>query len=384
MLFLKKNQQVFFALVKAGLWEDIRVKGEGLRVNDSSIDHFSSVDWQEVMRIAEEQSVEGLVTAGLKYVPEDRIPQDDLLEFIGLALQIEQQNRDMNVFLAKLIEKLRKADIDAVLVKGQGIAQCYEKPLWRTCGDVDLFLSDNNYEKAKAFLMPLASSVETENEYTKHQGMLIDSWAVEIHGTLRSELSSKIDKVLDEVKDDVFYGGNVRSWLNGQMQVFLMSANNDVIYVFTHILQHFFKGGIGLRQVSDWCRLLYTYKDSLNHGLLESRIKNAGLMSEWRAFAALAVEWLGMPKDAMPFYSDSSKWKRKCKRILFFILETGNFGHNRDDSYLQNYYGFKRKVMRFNRITRDTITHFLIFPLDSLKIWWGMMMIGLRVFVKGL
>lgn len=41
-------------------------------------------------------------------------------------------------------------------------------------------------------------------------------------------------------------------------------AEEDVVYVFAHILQHFFKGGIGLRQICDWCRLLYTYRDSLN------------------------------------------------------------------------------------------------------------------------
>ncbi len=93
---------------------------------------------------------------------------------------------------------------------------------------------------------------------------------------------------------------NVRSCLNGKTQVFLPEINCDVVYVFTHILQHFFKGGIGLRQISDWCRLLWTYRDSLDHGLLESRIKNMGLMSEWKTFGSLAVTCLIEMKN-LPF-----------------------------------------------------------------------------------
>ena len=70
----------------------------------------------------------------------------------------------MNEYLAQLIEKLRRNEVYTLLVKGQGIAQCYERPLWRACGDIDLLLSTDNYEKAKAVLLPLASQVEPEYE----------------------------------------------------------------------------------------------------------------------------------------------------------------------------------------------------------------------------
>ena len=81
--------------------------------------------------------------------------------------------------------------------------------------------------------------------------------------------------------------------------------NNDILLIFTHFLKHFYKGGIGLRQICDWCRLLWTYRDSIDVALLEQRLRKMGLMSEWKAFAALAVEYLGMPAES-PIY-DSSK-----------------------------------------------------------------------------
>lgn len=84
-------------------------------------------------------------------------------------------------------------------MKGQGIAQCYEMPLWRACGDVDLFLNEENYRKAVQVLRPIASPIDEENTYNKHLAMTIDGWAVELHGTLRSELWRRLDKEIDRV-----------------------------------------------------------------------------------------------------------------------------------------------------------------------------------------
>ena len=226
---LDNNQRAFFELVRAGLWE-----------KEARLSQFDNIDFSAILKLAEEQSVVGLVTAGLEHVVDVKVPQEVLLQFIGITLQIEQQNKAMNEFVAQLIEKLRKEDVYAVLVKGQGIAQCYERPLWRSSGDVDLLLSDDNYEKAKKVLLPQATDVETEYTHFKHQGMTIDGFVVELHGTLHSRLSNCVDNVIDGVQRDVFFSGCVRSWQNENMQVFLPGVNEDVIFVFTHILHHFF------------------------------------------------------------------------------------------------------------------------------------------------
>lgn len=313
----KRTIDAFLALVRAGLWAGVE--------SSDLVNHVitESVDWNEVYQLSGEQSVVGLVTAGIEHVKDIKIPQDIVLQFIGESLQLEQNNREMNDFIAEIVDKMRKEDIYTLLVKGQGIAQCYERPLWRASGDVDLLLSDSNYINAKRLLLSMATVNKNEERYSKHLGMNIDSWYVEIHGTMRTGLSGRVDKVVDSVQHDIFYGGNVRSWMNGKTSVILPAPDNDVIFVFTHFLKHFYKEGMSLRQVCDWCRLLWTYRDSLNHELLKSQICKAGLISEWKAFAALAVDGLGMPKKAMPLYSAESKWRKKGQKIMRFILKGG-------------------------------------------------------------
>ena len=90
-----------------------------------------------------------------------------------------------------------------------------------------IFFSDTNYQKASNVLTEIASSVEEENSYNKHLAMSIDGWSVELHGTLRGSIK-RINRVIDEVQNDVFYSGYVRSWMNGKTQVFLPRADEDV------------------------------------------------------------------------------------------------------------------------------------------------------------
>ena len=369
---MNNTQTVFLELVKAGLCGngnlDIRIDG--------------TTDWQKVYRLATEQSVIGLVLAGLEH-SDVKPPQILLLQWIGEVQMIEQQNKSQNEYVGKLIEKLRKEDVYALLVKGQGIAQCYERPLWRSSGDIDLFLSGRNYGKAKKILMPLATSIDEEDTQELHLGMEINSWSVELHGTLRSCCMSRMDKVIDEAQNDVFYGGNVRSWLNGKVQVFLPAVDSDVIFIFTHILKHFFNGGIGLRQICDWCRLLWTYKDSMNCGLLESRIRMMGLMTEWKTFAFLAVNTLGMPEQAMPFYSSKTRWKRKADQLMTVILKTGNFGHNVDRSYINEAGLAKRKLITACRGTVDSFSHVTIFPIDTITIRFNLLWKAIWAVIRG-
>lgn len=357
-------KDAFLALVRAGLWE-----------KDARLSQCGDIDYNEVFQMAVEQAVVGLVAAGIEHVVDVKVPQEVALQFVGNALQLEKMNLAMNGFVEKLISQLRENDIDALLVKGQGIAQCYERPLWRACGDVDLLLGNDNYNKAKAYLLPLASSVEEEATKALHLGMTIDSWIVELHGTLRSCYMPKMDNIIDEVQNDVIFGRNVRLWNNGSTQVFLPSANNDVFFIFTHFLKHFFRSGIGLRQICDWCRLLWTSREALNLSLLENRIRRAGITTEWKAFAAFAVNYLGMPVESMPLYSSDKKWAKKAKKILDYVLVVGNFGHNRENIYKESNY-IVRKSKAFGRRVNDAINHFSIFPIDSMSVF-------LRTFYSG-
>lgn len=318
---MNHNQKAFFALLRAGLWE-----------KEVSLLPLGDLDYSVVQQLAEEQSVVGLIAAGMEHVSDTKIPKLVLLQFIGQTLQIEEQNKAMNYSVGALVDKMRSEGIETLLVKGQGLAQCYERPLWRTSGDVDFLFSKESYYKAKVLLSPLNSFNSREEHYSKHFGMIIDSWLVEIHGNLRSGLSNRVDKTIDDVQNDLFLNGHFRSWMNGNTQVFLPEVNSDIFLVYTHFIKHFYKEGMTIRQVCDWCRLLWKYKDDVEPDVLEKWLRKANLLTEWRAFAALAIKYLEMPVETMPLYDDAPEWERKADSVCSLLLQ-GYSGKKLKDTF---------------------------------------------------
>ena len=362
------NTEAFFSLLRAGLWES----GDKAGMPDAG------ADYSEVFRIAKEQSVVGLVAAGLESLPSGNSPSKAaVLPFMGTVLQLERRNLAMNAFIATLAAKLKDAGIVSVLVKGQGVARCYRRPLWMSCGDVDLLLDADGYRRAFDLLRPAASSVDDEDDSRLHVALTIDSWVVELHGTLHTRQLIRLNGLLDKVQCEVFDGGKMRIWEQEGEKVLLPAPDEDVVFVFAHILQHYYGGGIGLRQVCDWSRLIYTFGKDIDSAVLENRLREAGIMTEWKAFAALAADFLGMDSAAIPFYSAEKKWSRKARRIISYILETGNFGYNRDNSFRRKSF-LVRSVVSFWRYTVDSAGHLLVFPRNTISVWFRMVWNGIR------
>lgn len=366
-----KKVSVFFELLRAGLWEQ-----------KVWLSKYGQIPYSEIYKIAEEQAVTGLIAAGLEHVEDLSIDKKEVLPFLKKVIGLEGRNLAMNQFIAKTFDEINKEGIFAILVKGQGVAQCYTRPLWRAAGDIDLLLDDLNYSKAKSFFSPLASSVDKESLSDRHLGMTIGSWVVELHGTMRGEISNRFNKVIDRVHNDTIANEKIRKWNCNGADVYLPTPDNDVIFIFTHFLDHFFRGGVGLRQICDWCRLLWTYRESIDTSLLKQRIVEMGTLSEWKTFAAYAVDFLGMPYGAMPLYDSSRTWSRKARRINGFILEVGNFGHKRDMSFYHKYPRIVYKTISLGRHIGDFFRQVVVFPKNSISAFCRTLSIGVGSIVN--
>lgn len=366
----KINTYNFLILLQSGLW-------------NKALDYESIgiVDWTLVFKLAEEQSIIGLVLTGIEKLPiEYRPPQDQLLQCIGAVHFIEQRNAVMNKFLIGLFNKLKVEDIQAVLVKGQAVAQNYERPQWRHSGDIDLLLSPDNYKKAKALLIPLADNVQEENKVRLHQGLSINGFWVELHGRMPFVLSKRVDDVLDDIIASIVNGENYL-WNLDHSGIAVPNIDNDVILIFTHYLHHFFIEGVGLRQICDWSRLLWVNRNVLNKSLLGERLRAMGLVSEWKVFGALAVDYLGMPSEAMPLYDKRFKYKKKANLALNHILKCGDMGQMNDLSYRVKYDGLSYKIVSLRRRLCDFVKFSRIFPIDAPKFFFTYLFSKFKVYL---
>lgn len=181
-------------------------------------------------------------------------------------------------------------------------------------------------------------------------------------------LLQKADAVIEEVPGESVTE-NTCVWRVNETDILRPNPNNHVFLVFTHFLHHFFIKGVGLRQVCDWCRLLWANRDAIDKDLLERRLQETGLMSEWQVFASIAVDALGMPEESKPFYN--KRYRRKGKMTLFNVLKTGNLGHYTNQKYRSKFSKPLANTITFFRRMGDIAKFAFIFPADSQKFFFA-------------
>lgn len=131
---MSKDTGAFLALLRTRLWEEFNdnnlpaLQACGLSGSNLNEGLFECLDWGEALRLAEEQSVVGLIAAGVEKLPAGTLPLTEKLTLLGKCQLIEQRNVAMNRIIDDLMMKLHETGIKAVLVKGKGVAQCYERP----------------------------------------------------------------------------------------------------------------------------------------------------------------------------------------------------------------------------------------------------------------
>lgn len=413
--------RAFFELLRAGLW------GRG------GIQIDGPVDWKMLYKLAMEQTVAGYVAAGLElYIAETEksaaaavrmtqqdtdksgstapasksenkykdnaamaamnkitsdkavriaVPDSVRKAFNAVKLATGMTNFRMNDFLAKLTKELNEAGIEQLLLKGQGVAQNYLHPEIRQAGDIDLLLQGGDYDKARALLEPKADKLEKEGIENKHLGMHFGNIEVELHGTINSGFGKKINAYLAGKQNRLFAEKKFRYWRYNDVYIALPSADFDALFIFTHFLQHFYHGGLGLRQICDWAMHLHKNNKDIDRSQLQSDIQALGLIREWQTFGCFAIKYLGLPEDEMPMFNN--KYYRNSDKIRDFLFASGNFGRSKGrKDYSHNPY-LVRKLKSLYFKGGDILGFFLIFPKNTIRFFFTFLHAGLKVAAKG-
>ena len=361
----------FFALLRAGLWNEVPARGP----------FTSGTDWEALYRLAAAQTVVPLVTDGINRLPRELLPAEPerLDPFIGSLVSTAKRNHRLDAFIPKLFTEL--GDIPAVLVKGQSLAVDYPDPERRQPGDIDLLVPPSSYEAAKAALLPKATEVEEEAAGILHQPLLFHSIEVEIHGSISTLLSRKLDRKLAALLEEQFDGRPHPEVALGEARVPVPEAGFNAVYIFVHFLKHYWSGGVGLRQVIDWIIFVSVHKRDIHPVLLEIQLKDLGLLDLWKVFTGFAQEYLGCPMEKLPLATAPDP--RKNDRIWRYIRRRGNFGKNVDRTRGKESW-LVRKVHSFWRLVlADRLRHFPVFQKESLRFFIGSFGYGLQRLAKG-
>ena len=331
----------------------------------------SKINWMRMMDWAESQAIVGIIYGGIQKAGAAlNIPFSDLMEWIGYAQNIENQNRLVNKRCAEIVEEFRKDGFECCILKGQGNAMMYPNPMLRMSGDIDIWLmpkSDGGCMKTDVRGIikyvrkrnPGAKITYHHIDYGEYKGA-----EVEVHyrpsflnnlianrrlqAWLMSEGRSKMEEV--ELPEGV---GSIP----------IPSWEFNVVFQLSHIYRHVIQSGLGLRQMIDYYYLLKSNTRSSSARLLPKGRKNRtdgtnmaellkqlGLMEIAGAVMWVLKEVLGLEEKFLIAPVD----ERRGRFLLDEIMEGGNFGMGlkADAGWLSEDTAIGRNILRLKRDAR--------------------------------
>ena len=366
---MKRTQTQFLELLRAGLW--------GVAPN---LDNFinKDIDWKSIIRIANEQAVAVIVSDGIETLPEEAWPPSGAIYKLAMArIKAMQMHELLNSTLSQIINAFESEGVHSVLLKGQGVAQNYRKPLSRICGDLDIYTGEIGYKRAIKIIESLQTGQphRKASECVHHLHTSLNGVEVEIHRQASIVHGKKMDRMFREWTkqsiDDLFGTGELETWDNNGTLVALPSPTFNSFYVLHHAVRHMTIEGLGFRQVCDWTMLLHKYHSIVDADLLRKKLKEQHMEQVWMEFVRLVVNYLGLPKEEMPLAPDDIAPTRRTMKLLDEIFASGIIGRcdgNGRNRSKTSYLIGKWRSMTYQ--TKRLLRLFGMFPGYSIVYFW--------------
>ena len=230
-----------------------------------------------------------------------------------------QQNTMMSI-LGKAWAAFENAGIHPVLLKGFALAYYYPQPHLRQWGDIDLYVGQKQYHDACAILrdaFPEAKHPMEEFEFLKHYNFVFGDTLLELHRVSMTFAHPRDRKYYEQLEEQYLTKDGPRVELDG-VTVTVPNDTFNVFFTFLHAWHHFMETGMNMKQVCDIAVLLYAKHDTMNSARLKEMLTKLHLMEPWQLVMYIIVQYLGVARDDIPFYTEGCKERAELlfKRIM--------------------------------------------------------------------
>ena len=387
---MEKQHQIFFDFLRFSIGSESEIPSS-----------LKAADWEELYRIAQKQCLVGILFDGIQKLPpaEVGMSKDLLLQWIMQCQMLEKANVQLNDAAIQVSEWFRMKGFRTCILKGQGNALLYPNGLYRTPGDIDIWVEggDKRVISFVRSISPHEKACYHHIEFPSYKGV-----EVEVHYRPSFLLcfwhNRKLQKYYERVKEEQF---SHRVMLGEQGEIAIPTVEFNLIFQLTHIYAHLMNEGIGLRQLLDYyyvlCDFYKVYQNFSNPsvslskgsstfspspsssgsgdvtalrcseplrykdggpskvspdcagwdrlGVLQKELKELGLWKFAGAIMYIMQEVFGMPASRL-IVPPNEKYGRF---VLNEVLEAGNFGKHDE----RNRFGRSKLGHNLQRVYRD-------------------------------
>lgn len=213
----------------------------------------------------------------------------------------------------ELIRHFEEHELYVMPVKGICTKKRYSDSILRTMGDIDILCKSDQAKEIRLAMQSLG--YENHEEGRKHDSYAMPPYvSVEVHRDL-----------LDG--DNEFYNYYSNIWerckpRSGFRYVYEMSLEDEYIFNFVHLVEHFKAGGIGLRFLVD----VYVYEClAIDRDYIAAELEKLKLTKFYHNISKLALYWFGTDKER-----NGIEFTPILRELGDYILSGGIFGSRRN------------------------------------------------------
>ncbi len=224
-----------------------------------------------------------------------------------------------NSELLEINKSLKSKGVNLIFLKGSFLKSLYPSPLMRTMGDVDVFCDLKDFSEILDFLHSRGYIHKNESEGVTaffKKGF----YPIELHTKLMFDTTELLP---------VFCSTDTPIELDG---LSFLDYTSHLIYILCHMAKHFFRGGVGIRQLCDVYLFVLKCGNLIDLENFFSRIEKLGCKTFFANLLLIYRRYFML--DISEFEQYITAEKDISQLLLYDIYSCGSFGgKNRSNMY---------------------------------------------------
>lgn len=342
---MTKVQETYLDLLKVAIW--------GGELTSERVKELTNEGLTEVIRMAAFQGTGSLVYDQLLKLKDVEIPDALRMQMKQQCVMSMMQQNSTIPILKQAWEALEGAGIHPVLLKGFALAQYYPQPHLRQWGDIDMYVGQKQYHQACAVLcktFPDVPHPDEDDEERMHYNFDFDNTAIETH-RISMAFAHPRDRRYYERLEDLYLTKDGPSFELSELRITTPEETFNVFFTFLHAWHHFIETGMNMKQVCDVAVLLHAKHDVIDRAQLKEMLTKLHLMEVWQLLMYIIVQYLRVPKEECPFYTEACKNRAE---LLFeqILIEGSSYRQEKIEDAVASY--VKRKLLTFQSRLADS------------------------------
>lgn len=352
-------QEQLLSLLKTGLF-------------NAPIDYsiFANCYWTEIYELGKIQAVIGVMLDGMNSLPLSLLPERQMIKRLAMAVnRIEEKNREHIKVIYKIQSELSLHNIPVIFMKGQTCGARYPNPKHRMPGDIDFIVKEEDFYRC----LDVLDSFSNVNRglVHEHHGMAhIDDIVLEPHYKVHNYQCPSSDKAMIDMFRKEIDSNNFFCALEEDNNVRVFSPTFESVFLISHMVNHIYEEGLGLRQLCDYA--MFLHKNVVTNSTImwdkhTEYLKKMGMERSWKIFTCACIDYLGLQLPALPspHYQLTGKDHKMARRLIEDIMRVGNFGRG---EYVFKYNTQWDVLQNYLWVTRRCINMGFVCPREAA--WW--------------